>query len=294
MPLRVLVPTDFSPNVERALAVAQSVMGADDPEMWLVHVAPREVLAPDPTGPHRSSHASFERMLQNQLEALDVPSVPASRRVVCLADSIGDGIAGVVVDHRIDRVVLSTHSRTGQLGAHLGRVASSVARRAPCPVITVPVGRSPLEFETLLVAVDFSHASESVVRQAAQVAAGLGATLMLTHVIDDVLRQSYEVFDRQALLAAAPDPDFFLEALQKLSVRWAPGVHTRCRVEEGSSPETLTALAESQGIDLVLMGASGRGQARSPFLGGVAERVIQNSRCPVWVHRASDNEARTL
>jgi nucleotide-binding universal stress UspA family protein len=52
----------------------------------------------------------------------------------------------------------------------------------------------------------------------------------------------------------------------------------------GSGPaRTVVSIAESEAVDLILLATHGRGGMDRLFLGSVADRVVQNTCCPVFL-----------
>jgi nucleotide-binding universal stress UspA family protein len=56
-------------------------------------------------------------------------------------------------------------------------------------------------------------------------------------------------------------------------------------VTEGRPSTAITAYAEQNGVDLIVVGTQGRGTLGKAFLGSVADNVIRQAECPVMVVR---------
>ncbi|WP_045233673.1 universal stress protein [Deinococcus pimensis] len=136
---RILVPTDFSPSAERALALARaSFPGA---AVKLVHVLDaRAVAVPDlttggvapvlPTGDvqRELSHADLSRLTDEAVEGEEYELLS------------GDPVQGILVaarDWQADVIVMGTHGRRGLEHFFLGSVAEKVVRESHVPVLTV-------------------------------------------------------------------------------------------------------------------------------------------------------------
>lgn len=151
LPLRrVVVPMDLSaPSrgaLEAALRACEALgdrgsageLGPGAVSVDVVHVVPRVLAGEDfPFG-----EAVVGPELHREVEAVLGPAEDRAdlevREVVVWGDSAADEIVRVAAGHGADLVVMGTHGR-GALGrALLGSVASSVARRAECPVLLVP------------------------------------------------------------------------------------------------------------------------------------------------------------
>lgn len=55
------------------------------------------------------------------------------------------------------------------------------------------------------------------------------------------------------------------------------------RMEEGAPGEMIMSVAKEEQVDLILMGARGKGQMREFLLGSVSQRVLTHAACPVLV-----------
>jgi len=117
-----------------------------------------------------------------------------------------------------------------------------------------------MRIHRILVPTDFGQASDAAMAQARQLAAGLGATLHLVHVVEDGQRP-----ERLASLEAAL------------------GYETA--VLTGPVATTIVEYAHSHAFDLIVMGTHGRSGVAHLLLGSVAEQVVRTAPCPVLTVR---------
>ena len=138
----ILVPTDFSPQSDAALACAKELARQCGARLSLLHVItdPRAtgLWAPDVYVPaSREMQATFLREATARLEN----AVSAEERAffhVLLDARIGPAaecIRDFAREHDVDLIVMGTHGRTGLAHLLLGSVAERVLRSAPCPVM---------------------------------------------------------------------------------------------------------------------------------------------------------------
>jgi nucleotide-binding universal stress UspA family protein len=141
---RILVPTDFSEHsrqaLERALELAER-MGAsiDLLHVWDPpgHLEPYTVdLLPESPGGGLETQglAQAGRLLNAWSEQYGSRSVPLH---VHLARGPAAETILLFATNGYDLLVMGTHGRTGLARLMMGSVAQKVARRAPCPVMTV-------------------------------------------------------------------------------------------------------------------------------------------------------------
>jgi nucleotide-binding universal stress UspA family protein len=139
--------------------------------------------------------------------------------------------------------------------------------------------------ERLLVPVDFSEVTASVVDSAASMARAFSAELVLIHV-------------------AAPEPDFVGMDVGPQAVREARaeeirgehrelqalaeglrggGLSTRALLVQGPTVEKILAEARKLEADVIVIGSHGHGALYRALLGSVSEGVVRGAACPVLV-----------
>ena len=134
---RILVPTDFSPQAEAALARARVLAAQSGAALHVLHVLENAFLRAV-VGDPQAIAAAAQRRLDEQLTADD-----RARGAVASLE-ISDEPAKEIVQYAreadIGLIVIGTHGRTGLAHALLGSVAEQVVRTAPCSVLTVRDG----------------------------------------------------------------------------------------------------------------------------------------------------------
>ena len=63
------------------------------------------------------------------------------------------------------------------------------------------------------------------------------------------------------------------------------GEHVRCRVDEGTTAETIIRVAHEENADLIIMYTDGRDGLQDMLLGSVTERVLRNTDTALLVIR---------
>ncbi|MEO0559781.1 MAG: universal stress protein [Bacteroidota bacterium] len=271
----ILVPRDFSPPSEAALAVALRLAARADATLHLVHV---DVLSEDPYGSPDDAAGLAARLRERLKGIVDhdrgdgTPFDPGSVRMehaVFHEVAAGPTIARHAAEIGADLVVMGRHARRGVGRAVLGSIAEHLTREAPCPVATVVPARDTADDESrayddlpgvVLCAVDLSDASEAAVDLAAGLAEGLDARLDLLH-------------------AGSADSDA-RERVDALAARVADSVEVRSDIRNGSPTEAIAQAIAETPPDLVVVGRRA-GMAR--LLGSVSERIVQTAATPIVV-----------
>jgi universal stress protein A len=145
-------------------------------------------------------------------------------------------------------------------------------------------------FHRIVVATDFTSASEPALREAIEMAKGNGTELLIAHAYsppDFVQAQSvaagvYEEWDRNLRTEVQEKLQPLVEKAQK------SGVKARGLVLSGAPFEAIAEAARKNKADLVIMGTHGRKGVSRFFVGSVASRVISTAPCPVMTVRAAE------
>ena len=141
---------------------------------------------------------------------------------------------------------------------------------------------------SILCPIDFSESSRGALRYAAAVASQLGARLTLLAVNDSLLIEA-------AALAAGPAhlvEDTIREARKFARDTFAanpaavPDLHLE--VAAGKAASEILRVAQTTGVDLVVMGSHGATGFRRLFFGSTTERVLRETTVPVLVTPGSD------
>ena len=140
----------------------------------------------------------------------------------------------------------------------------------------------------ILVAHDFSEASNRALGFALTLANDAGAKVEVVHVMPDV-------YDGRGELELAVPPTtpgqgerymtFLQEELQravKLVVA-EPAAELPCHALRGDPVKRIEALAEEIGADVVCLGATGKGTVARALLGSISQLVLRTSSVPVLI-----------
>jgi nucleotide-binding universal stress UspA family protein len=126
--------------------------------------------------------------------------------------------------------------------------------------------------ESILLATDASPASQAAECQAIELAARLGARLVVLSVV------SGGPSAREARQLA-------VEAIVQRAR--AVGADARGMAWNGDAGEAIVDAAQAEYADLIVVGTHGRCAVGRLFLGSVSDYVIRHARCPVMVVRPS-------
>ena len=131
----------------------------------------------------------------------------------------------------------------------------------------------------IMVGVDFSDASYDALNYAKQLARCFSAEILLVHVVDDM----HTTPEMEQPKASYPQRmDSAEEALQKIAARLSYEVARYATiVRAGSIRETIAALIDERGVDLLVIGRHGKGYKGGEGFGSVAQALLRTVPCPV-------------
>jgi universal stress protein A len=148
----------------------------------------------------------------------------------------------------------------------------------------------------ILVPVDFSAVSRAALWRASELAAALGASIELLHVVDlppahVMASEAYVPLPLEYRVEVKRHAEQHLNEWLSTSSVGSTVRHDTC---EGKPYVEITTYARQHAIDLIVMGTHGRGGMSHLLLGSVTENVIRTSPCPVLVVRGDDETATAL
>jgi nucleotide-binding universal stress UspA family protein len=145
---RILVPTDFGPASDAALACAKELALRFDAAVHLLHVVDDPLAAGvwTPEVYVGASAETREKLMDDAALRLKDSFTDDERKRFSTAAEVRVGapsetIVEFALEKGIDLIVMGTHGRRGFAHMFVGSVAERLVRTAPCPVLTVRAGR---------------------------------------------------------------------------------------------------------------------------------------------------------
>jgi nucleotide-binding universal stress UspA family protein len=197
-----------------------------------------------------------------------------------------------------DLMVAATHGRGAISRAWLGSVADGLLRHSERPLLLVrpEKGEQAPEdpsFERIVVPLDGSEFSESILDLAVGVARAFGAEIHLLRIVAYPVEiaspylphtvQMNQAVVEQARQSAEAELERVAEELSEDGLV----VETRV-VVDSQAGHAICAECQEMGADLVVMATHGRGGLSRTLLGSTADKVIRSAHIPVLVRRPAD------
>ena len=154
-----------------------------------------------------------------------------------------------------------------------------------------------IALKQVLVATDFSEASDAALLYSREFARAFGATLHVIHVIEDISGRlgdlpnvpeayiDYGLWRQDAIKAAEKDLNARLSDEDRRQL-----AATAVAVVARTAPGAILDCARERHVDLIVAGTHGRGAIAHFVMGSVAERLVRQAPCPVLVVRHPERE----
>ncbi len=285
---RIVVATDFSAAARRALQRAAQLAERHGAHLYLVHSIAAagwidDVIGVAPPSNPSQLHAAVESAMREECAQL-APQLKVPVHMVTLEGALHRSLPVWLAEHPADLVVLGAYGESGWRQVLLGSTAERLLRQCRVPVLLV---RNEVDgsYGRVLLATDFSAAAERAATFGAALTAP--AHLFLVHA-DERLYEPHlafigvktdvvEEYRRERGIAA-------MQRLEASATQLASGASPLVPVLRDAPPSrALTEMVDEIGADLVVVGASGRGQIAREFLGSVSHHLATTLPCDVLV-----------
>jgi nucleotide-binding universal stress UspA family protein len=293
---RIVVPLDGSvasetiiPYVERIATACNAgvllLAAVDKPRDW------GENTGGDLKG-ERHEAESYLRRLQARLAS----SIGSDVEAEVVNSEPAAGILAAAGRQHPDLIAMTTHGRSGVARWVLGSIATKVLHATHTPLLLV---RPPTEgeqrnaptIEKLLVALDGSELSTSVLPFAGDLSKRLQASIVLFHAVFEPVMTypgAEAIFTTTALEQMQAGAQEFLAS--RAGNLTSQGVEAEVVVALGNATDGIVWAAERENADLIVMSTHGRSGLERVVLGSVADGVVRRTSLPVIVVRPGDEK----
>jgi nucleotide-binding universal stress UspA family protein len=146
-------------------------------------------------------------------------------------------------------------------------------------------------YASIVVGTDGSDTARQAVRQAAELAARLGATLRIVSAYEPVpagrLREEAQQVPPDLEWMVNPREDVDATLRDAAETARAGGVEAETYARQGDPADAILDVAEEQAADLIVVGNKGMTGARRFLLGSVPNRASHHAPCSVLIIRTS-------
>jgi nucleotide-binding universal stress UspA family protein len=289
---RILVPLDGSQLAEVVLWYAARLAGRLQASLTLAYVSsPSELLSRNMYECYLQEtvskvKAQAEKMAQETNKAGDI-----NVDYIILKGDPAEEIVAYADKKRYDLIILATRGKSGIRRWALGNVALKVvsATRKQVLLVRAKGGQpdvSKAALTKILVPLDGSPESESILKPITYLASELGASLTLLHMMTQQLnmypnRETFRVIEKERKLNKA-----YIDKLGKRLT--AQGLRVETEYKEGAHDEVATEiikLAEEGAFSMVAMATHGRSGIGRWIFGSNAQKVLYEGSTPLLLVR---------
>lgn len=280
---KILFPTDFSPNADKALTHAIRLADFDCGEVIVQHVVGNYF----EKHPHWATlfdlhelHKCMDGYVDTHMAAiLPKGTVNVRVRTVISKGKPADEISELAEREMVDLVVM---------GSAKGVVTNKVIRLTNRPVMAVSAGQSKKDnsvlhkIDKILVATDFSNHSKKVVQYAFELKRAFDAAIYMLYVIETTGAIEFAI--RQT---------HFVDTIEKMR-KWAGNQLVNLTpdefindptvfrlVETGAPGEIIADVASEVGADLTILGTHEYGTVHQHLLGTTTDKLLTRISTPV-------------
>ena len=290
--VKLLVPTDFSPESRKALQYGAAVARKFHAQLHIVHVSEIDYAIPGPAllgADPFTSDTEEARQLKQELAAEAGEGITPTFHG--RTGRAYDQICRFARELKADLIVLATHGRTGLKRFVLGSNAERVVQHSSSPVLIVRqrereiLTDGRLHLGTILVTTDFSESSAQALSYAITMARQFNSRLIVFHsfAVPPITPPDHSGPQR-----AGPTADEIKATAEEQMRSFIgggdfSGVQFETQIHSGSAAQEICGQAERQNVDLIVTSTHGRTGLWHVLIGSVAEHIVRYAHSPVLV-----------
>lgn len=263
---QILLPTDFSDTAQQAAHFAMDLYGTDGVRYTLVNHYPLQAYA-DPLLPNLTPLAlqDSQRGLRRAERLLRKRTAGVYLGKVSTPTALPEALNAIAANKGADLVVMGTQGKDSN--RLVGRIASTVIKRADLPVITVPARWEPKAIKRILLPLDSGAVDTATLLPLIDLAKRCGAEVMVAHVRTNAVG-----------FAKGLDHASIGEALRDVK-------HRYITVHGADVVETVNELMEGDRFQLVAMVHRKRGFLTGLFHISTTKQMALHTKLPLLVLR---------
>lgn len=289
---KILVPLNGSAEAEQALEPAARLLQPMTGQLILMCLTSHGLLQV----PNESQADTGSGLAPDEARAYLATVEQQTQEFNCLVQTkiVDRSDAGAIVETAIaegvDLVVMGAYDSTGFVSWLLGNLTEMVIHQTPCPVLVV---RSASPWLKTVVALNGQTWAETALPWARQVAQSQTASLVLLHVLEDVVDlSSMELGQLEVLSDIAPDPTragqrqaeglaYLQTVANQLQSEFPQTLHLE--VLTGPAVPSLLKFIEDKEIDLVTLTIHNQSNWQRWFRRSTVDEILRGTETAVLV-----------
>lgn len=183
---KILFPTDFSKNAQRALPLAAKIASLTGANLILYHTVHGTLDRPDFVHDRETAineaTQQFEKLIanlkrENQHKKLEISTILQSGPPTT-------GLLETANKHNADLIVMGTKGATGNRSVIFGSVASATIVKSEIPVLAVPPGSSVDDLKHITFTTDYHEGDFQALQQTIELAELFKSSIDVIHVAE--------------------------------------------------------------------------------------------------------------
>jgi nucleotide-binding universal stress UspA family protein len=147
-------------------------------------------------------------------------------------------------------------------------------------------------FKKCLYSTDFSPLAEEALSYVKKLKEAGEEEVVIVHVVDDLsveLPEGTDLLKEKELYKILPevDQEYLISLVEKLNAIKGEleeeGLKVKTYLKYGNIPKQIVSVADEEKVNLIVMGAHGKGLLSEILLGSVSTDVIRQASCPVLI-----------
>jgi nucleotide-binding universal stress UspA family protein len=256
---KILAPLDGSPASESILAYVEMILAAKDANVTLVQVSEDERAA-------RDYLSGIAHKLRSRGAVVDTAVLSGDPAQVLVDMTIRGGYS---------MVMMATRGKGALRRLLFGSTAEKILEHAAIPVFIAHPGEKVGLLRRIVVPLDGSHRSASILKPLIPLAKALGARMVFATIVSPVGKEDLPVD-----LAAK---NLFAEQKSAEDA----GVRTEFNVRYGDAATEILGMAEGEPGTLIALSTHGRTGLDKVRFGSVAEKLLRKGGFPMLVVRTA-------
>lgn len=269
---KILVPTDFSSQAEKALKVAAQLAKKHESEIYLLHMLelPLNLIdqansssggsLPEALFFMKLAHKRFKEVLESDyLEGITVYETVQFHEAF-------DGIIEVAKENDVDLIIMGSHGASGFKEMFIGSNTEKVVRTSNIPVLVIKNGLEEFKIDNFVFATDFSEECKKPFKQAIKFADSVGAKIHLLYI--NTATNFLTTIEANEVM------EKFLSGVK--IKKHSLNIYNDTSVEKG-----VLNYAQAIDADLIGMATHGRKGLSHFFNGSVSEDLVNHAKRPV-------------
>ncbi|MBI3854412.1 MAG: universal stress protein [Planctomycetes bacterium] len=264
---KILTALDGSKTSESILPYLETLLASQDANVTLVRVIAK---------PSESRTREAAAYLNRLAAGLRARGAIVDEHV--LTGSPAPALVDMAIRGGYSLIVMCSRGKSGIKRLLLGSVAEDVLRRSPIPVLIVhPLSgnKGKMKIKRIVVPLDGSHRSGSILAHVEPLAKATGAKLLFMTIIEPKAKHDYPV----EVVAR----NLFREQ-KRLHKQ---GIQTELAIRYGDPVVEILSFGDVQNADLVALSTHGRTGVERALYGSVAESVLRKGKLPMLLLRTA-------